>query len=213
MNQEQKLLGYYNYTVILTYIGMLSGFVGIVSSFEANIQGGVICLMFAGFCDMFDGTIASTRKRTNGEKCFGIEIDSLSDLICFGVLPASIAYSLNKHSSHLALVVSALYVLCALIRLAYFNVDEQERQKHCTAPRELYYGMPVTLSALFLPVIYSAVKKLSLKPSITLLALFIMSILFLLPFPLRKPKIRGKMLIVLCGVMEILYVTFSFVAA
>ena len=213
MDLEHKLLGFYNYTVVLTYIGMLTGFVGIVSTFEANVLGGVICLMFAGLCDMFDGAIASTRKRTNPEKCFGIEIDSLSDLVCFGVLPASIAYSLNKNYSHLALAVSALYVLCALIRLAYFNVDEQERQKYSTTSRELYYGMPVTLSALFLPVIYSTINRLSLKPSIVLLALFIMSIMFLLPFPLRKPKIRGKLCIVLCGVMEILYVTFSSVTA
>jgi CDP-diacylglycerol--serine O-phosphatidyltransferase len=119
---------------------------------------------------------------------------------------------MSKHSSRLALSVSTLYVLCALIRLAYFNVDEQERQKYSSTSRELYYGMPVTLSALFLPVVYSTINKLSLKPSIALLALFIMSILFLLPFPLRKPKIRGKLCIVLCGVMEILYVTFSSVA-
>ncbi|AEV30640.1 phosphatidylserine synthase [Sphaerochaeta pleomorpha str. Grapes] len=213
MNLEQKLLGFYNYTVVLTYIGMLTGFVGIVSTFEANVLGGVICLMFAGLCDMFDGAIASTRKRTNPEKCFGIEIDSLSDLICFGILPASIVYTLNKNYNHLALAVSALYVLCALIRLAYFNVDEQERQKHSTTSRELCYGMPVTLSALFLPVIYATINKLSLEPSIALLALFSMSILFLLPFPLKKPKIRGKLCILLCGVMEILYVMFSSVVA
>ncbi len=213
MNLEQKFLGFYNYTVVLTYIGMLTGFAGIVSTFESNVPGGVICLMFAGFCDMFDGAIASTRKRTNPEKCFGIEIDSLSDLICFGVLPASIAYSLNKNHAYLALAVSALYVLCSLIRLAYFNVDEQERQKSSTTSRELYYGLPVTLSALFLPIIYSTIKRLSLKPSIALTALLIMSILFLLPFPLKKPKIRGKLCIVLCGILEILFVTYSTVAA
>ena len=53
MDQKQKLLGYYNYTVILTYIGMLTGFIGIVYAFEKNTFGAVICLMIAGFCDMF----------------------------------------------------------------------------------------------------------------------------------------------------------------
>ena len=42
--------------------------------------------MAAGFCDMFDGKIASTRKRTRQEKRFGIQIDSLSDLACFGIM-------------------------------------------------------------------------------------------------------------------------------
>ena len=50
-----------HYTVILTYIGMLTGFIGIVYAFEKNTFGAVICLMIAGFCDMFDGTIASTK--------------------------------------------------------------------------------------------------------------------------------------------------------
>ena len=51
--------------------------------------GSLICLMLAGVCDMFDGTIASTKKdRTRDERTFGIQIDSLSDIICFGVLPA-----------------------------------------------------------------------------------------------------------------------------
>ena len=49
--------------------------------------------MIAGLCDMFDGKIASTMERTRQEKRFGVQIDSLSDLICFGVLPALIVYS------------------------------------------------------------------------------------------------------------------------
>ena len=109
MNKEQKLLGYYNYTVVLTYIGMLTGFLGVVYAFEENITRAVVCLMIAGVCDMFDGTIASTKKRDSREKCFGIQIDSLSDLICFGVLPASIIYNLNKYN-RVVLGVAAVYV-------------------------------------------------------------------------------------------------------
>ena len=106
MDQKQKLLGYYNYTVILTYIGMLTGFIGIVYAFEKNTFGAVICLMIAGFCDMFDGTIASTKERTQQEKCFGIQIDTFSDLICFGALPAIIVYSQSKHNQIVLMVCS-----------------------------------------------------------------------------------------------------------
>ena len=59
----------------------------------------LLCLMFAGFCDMFDGKIASTMKRTKQEKRFGIQIDSLSDLICFGALPALIVFHLSINIS------------------------------------------------------------------------------------------------------------------
>lgn len=209
MDQKQKLLGYYNYTVILTYIGMLTGFIGIVYAFENNTFSAVICLMIAGFCDMFDGTIASTKDRTPQEKCYGIQIDSLSDLICFGVLPAIIVYCQNRHN-HMVLMICSLYLLCALIRLAYFNVDEQERQQHSDTSREVYYGLPVTLSALFLPVVHGIVCLYSHKPSFAPAAtLLTMAILFLLPFPLRKPKLIGKICVILCGVLEIGFVLFA----
>ena len=85
---------------------MLTGFIGIVYAFEKNTFGAVICLMIAGFCDMFDGTIASTKERTQQEKCFGIQIDSFSDLICFGALPAIIVYSQSKHNQIVLMVCS-----------------------------------------------------------------------------------------------------------
>ena len=209
MDQKQKLLGYYNYTVILTYIGMLTGFIGIVYAFEKNTFGAVICLMIAGFCDMFDGTITSTKERTQQEKCFGIQIDSFSDLICFGALPAIIVYSQSKHNQ-VVLMICSLYLLCALIRLAYFNVDEQERQQSSDTSREIYYGMPVTLSALFLPIVHGAVCLFSWRPAIVpTAALLTMAILFLLPFPLRKPKLIGKICVVLCGILEVGFVLFA----
>ncbi len=208
MDQKQKLLGYYNYTVILTYLGMLTGFIGIVYAFENNVFGAVLCLMIAGFCDMFDGTIASTKERTLQEKCFGIQIDSFSDLICFGVLPPFIVYSQNR-GKNIILAISALYLLCALIRLAYFNVDEQERQQSSDTSREIYHGLPVTLSALFLPAVHVVVCLFSWRPTIApAAALLTMAIMFLLPFPLRKPKLIGKICVILCGIMEVVFVLF-----
>lgn len=197
MKCGDKLLGYYNYTVVLTYVGMLTGFIGITYAFEGEYFSAICCLMIAGICDMFDGTIASTnKKRTEQERCFGIQIDSLSDLVCFGVLPASIVYSLSGKNP-IVLMVSALYVLCALIRLAYFNVDEQERQKKYSGKREVYYGLPVTFSALIIPIIYKISLLYLQNLSICLtFSLIVTGTLFLLPFSLKKPQLlRGKMLL------------------
>ncbi len=209
MNQKQKLLGYYNYTVILTYIGMLVGFLGVIYAFEDNTFAAVVCLMVAGLCDMFDGAVASTRVRTEQEKCFGIQIDSFSDLICFGVLPAVIVYSQNL-KNYVVLTVCCLYVLCALIRLAYYNVDEQERQKTSSASREVYRGMPVTLSALFVPIIFGATRLFNWRPALApTVSLLMMAILFLIPFPLRKPKLIGKICVILCGILELVFVILA----
>lgn len=211
MKQEGKLLGFYNYTVILTYIGMLFGFVGIVIAFEGRIRSAIICLMAAGFCDMFDGAVASTMKqRTDQEKCFGIQIDSLSDVICFGILPAMIVYNLNK-GSIFALGVSGLYALCALIRLAYFNVDEQERQRTSSGSREIYYGMPVTAAALLIPMGYAILVLLSTSSFFAMVVcLLVMAALFLIPFRMKKPKLPGKICMILCGAAEVLLVAKTF---
>lgn len=107
-------------------------------------------------------------------------------------------------------MICSLYLLCALIRLAYFNVEEQERQQSSDTSREIYYGMPVTLSALFLPIVHGAVCLFSWRPAIVpTAALLTMAILFLLPFPLRKPKLIGKICVVLCGILEVGFVLFA----
>ena len=52
------MLGYYNYTVVLTYMGMLTAFTGILMACNGNINGALVCLMLSGVCDLFDGPIA-----------------------------------------------------------------------------------------------------------------------------------------------------------
>ncbi|MDO4458832.1 MAG: CDP-alcohol phosphatidyltransferase family protein [Clostridia bacterium] len=210
MKHEEKLLGYYNYTVVLTYIGMLTGFMGIAYAFEGRVTAAIVCLMVAGFCDMFDGAIASTKKdRTACEKNFGIQIDSLSDLICFGVLPGITVYSMSGKNA-LTLTVSAMFVLCGLIRLAYFNVDEQERQKTQAGPRSVYYGLPITMSAIFVPLVYGFAKLIKLNAFIPLtVALLIMGVMYILPFRLKKPHLFGKICMVLAGVAELVLMIFA----
>lgn len=194
------MIGYYNYTVILTYIGTLFGFVGITYTWDGNLKMALTCLMIAGFCDMFDGKIASTMERTKQEKRFGVQIDSLSDLICFGLLPALIVYQCSG-GSILCGLISVAYVLCALIRLAWFNVDEEQRQELEEKGRETYLGLPVTTSALLIPFFMSSAEllKLPLDKLCPWLLTFI-AIAFISPFNLRKPNTTGKLVMTLCGV-------------
>ena len=104
------MLGVYNYTVVLTYFGMLVSFLGITFAAQGNLRAALTCLIISGVCDMFDGKIASTKVRTAKEKRFGIQIDSLSDLICFGVLPAMIVSHLTGSHS-VGFYICGLYLL------------------------------------------------------------------------------------------------------
>lgn len=201
------MLGVYNYTVVLTYIGMLTGLTGIGFAMSGRIPWALLCLLLAGLCDMFDGKVASLKKnRTAQEKRFGVQIDSLSDLICFGVLPAATVYA-TARGSILVGVIAGLYVLCALIRLAWFNVDEEERQEGTDSQREIYLGLPVTTAALFLPTILGAARLLHRPlPVLGTSLLIVMAVAFLTPFKLVKPRLAGKLLMILIGCGELVIV-------
>ena len=90
-----RMVGFYNYTVLLTYLGVVSSVLGIGFAMYGRTSMAIVCLMISGFCDLFDGSVARTRKRTQNEQKFGIQIDSLADMICFGVLPAAIGFSIG----------------------------------------------------------------------------------------------------------------------
>ncbi len=149
-----RLIGFYDYTVILTYISLLSGLMGIRSAFDGRLGLAIGCLVFSGVLDMFDGAVARTKKnRTQDEKNFGIQLDSLCDIVCFGVLPAVFLYCSGVQSI-VGMVILALYVLCALIRLAFFNVLEMRRQQTEGGCAKAYRGLPVTSISIILPVFY-----------------------------------------------------------
>ena len=98
------MIGIFDYTVILTYLSLLSAGTGIIVSLHGNGHPywGVFFLLICGICDLFDGKVARTKKnRTEMERNFGIQIDSLSDMVAFGVLPACIGVSLLWNSRFL----------------------------------------------------------------------------------------------------------------
>lgn len=200
--ENKRILGFYDYTVVLTYIGMGFAFAGIISSINEHYLNAVICLMFAGICDMFDGTIASTKMRTENEKHFGIQIDSMCDLLSFGVLPAIFVYMFLGKTT-VAAVISGAFILAALIRLSFFNVQEFERQKSEAGPREKYLGIPVTSIALLLPLLYLITEKtMPGNRSCFTALLILLGAGFLSGFEIGKPKSFGKILLMIIGVIE-----------
>ena len=71
------LIGFYNYTVVLTYMGLISSVYGMTEALDGHFATAIACLVVSGICDMLDGKIARTMDRTEDEKKFGIQIDSL----------------------------------------------------------------------------------------------------------------------------------------
>ena len=186
------MIGVYNYTVVLTYIGMLVSFTGITYAIEGRLNTAMICLMISGICDFFDGPIAATMIRDKREKRFGVQIDSLSDLICFGVLPVIIVYrELAANRSRIAFITLALYLLSALVRLAWFNVDEEMRQDAEGGRRKSYVGLPVTTVAFIIPFFRLLAHFLRFPARIVWPVLMLtLAVMFITPFKVKKISIH-----------------------
>ena len=219
------MIGVYDYTIILTYMSLISGVVGIIVSVTGigHPDLGIFFLMISGILDAFDGRVARTKKnRTDFEKQFGIQIDSLADLVCFGVLPVTIglgqlrvsgiftelvsrkAYEGNFAFLMMLLTIAIFYVLAALIRLAYFNATSEMRTEEAEKTGVTYYiGLPVTSSALIFPLIM-AVHFIS-KWDLTVFYFIIMlvtAMAFVMNIKVKKPGKLGLALLCLVGLFE-----------
>ncbi len=149
-----KFIGFYNYTVILTYMSLAAGLCGLKFAHSGRFGLAICCLIISGVCDMFDGVVARTKKnRTADQKNFGIQLDSLCDVICFGVFPAAYLYFLGI-DSYVGMAILMFYVLCAVIRLAFFNVLETKRQQTEGGCTKYYRGLPVTNAGFILPACF-----------------------------------------------------------
>jgi len=209
---EKPIIGYYGFWVRLTYLSAVSAAFGIYFAFNGSIQNAMIFLMISGICDTLDGRVASLKKRDDRELSYGIQIDALADLVSFGVFPAIIGYVVWSSAGSLGLLytsVAALYILTALIRLAYFNVIEAEL--HSKNEKRLYYeGLPVTSVSLLIPVVFSVCHIFDIPfSSIYSVLLIIISALFILRIKIPKPRGRAQIALCLCGIPTIIYLILA----
>ncbi len=189
-----KLIGFYDYTVILTYMSILSAVLGMVLASNGRFTAAILCLAFSGLCDGFDGTVARTKKnRTEDEKAFGIQLDSLCDVVSFGVFPAFLCYCMGVDSVF-GLVCVCLFSLCAVIRLGFFNVLEAKRQQTEDGAAKFYRGLPVTSISIILPFFYLLRKPMGSPAFIVVLHILLLTVafLFVLDFKVKKISLLPK---------------------
>lgn len=184
-----RLIGFYDYTVILTYASLLSAVVGMMMASNGRFTAAVLCLLVSGICDAFDGMVARTKKnRTDDEKSFGIQLDSLCDVVSFGVFPAFLCYHMGVDGV-IGGCLMFLYCMCAVIRLAFFNVMEGKRQQTEGGSNKTYRGLPVTSISIIFPVIYVArfILPATLFAVVLHILLAVVAFLFILDFSVKKP--------------------------
>lgn len=194
------MIGKWNKSVIATYVGMLLAVASIFLLMSGLYKAAMMCFMGAGICDLFDGTIARMCKRSEEEKNFGIQLDSLVDVVSFIVLPVVLIVKLAGLTWYAA-AAAVMYSVFGIARLAYFNVCQEENEDK-DSPIKYYTGMPVTYAALVFPLVY--LIHLYFNTEVTALfmciAMGIMALLFILKIKFIKPGKKGYIFLMLLAI-------------
>ncbi|MCU1279406.1 MAG: CDP-diacylglycerol--serine O-phosphatidyltransferase [bacterium] len=118
------------------------GFFGMVAAARGQFERSVVLLFLAALCDLADGKLARALDATSK---FGMELDSLSDMVSFGVAPAVLMYLAVLHKlGPVGAVIAVVYPLCGAIRLARFNSDGSAIGK------VTFLGCPIPIAASYL---------------------------------------------------------------
>lgn len=133
--------GRYALPSLFTLSNLAFGFFAIILACDKRFTAACWCIVLAMFMDLLDGAVARLVK---GESQFGIEIDSLADMVSFGAAPAVIIYFFTlKDYGFYGYPIAFFYVLCSAVRLARFNVISHSGQ----ASKHYFSGLPTPAGA------------------------------------------------------------------
>lgn len=176
---------------IVTFMGVMFAVLGIYLCYLKLILWAVIMLGLSGICDAIDGPIA--RKINKGNSSYGVELDSLCDIISFAILPINICMTMG-YTKLIDLVIYILFAICGVSRLAYYNTN--------CSDEGYVIGIPITCSAMIMPLIYLAIKN----EIIFMAALVILSVGEISNIKINKLKLKGKVLLSIIGIIVLICV-------
>ncbi len=155
---------------MLTAASLLCGILAIMrcvgpEATHEDVYRSALLLFYAFLFDTFDGRVA---RMTKTQSSFGVEFDSLADLISFGVAPAVITYRWALSESGMAgILVCFIFVLGGAIRLARFNVMEWSSQAKSASPGKYMLGLPIPMAAAFIVALVVAARAMGGWPWLT----------------------------------------------
>lgn len=169
---------------LFTVLNLFLGFLSIVMSAQGSYEMAAWLINFAVLCDGMDGKIA---RWTQNESAYGYELDSLSDLVSFGVAPAlliGIAY--QNGLGWPGQLFCFLYLFTGAFRLARFNVQSAGDRS------DGYQGLPIPIAAMTLAslIIFKYQTWLIVEDAIWLIILFILSVLMASQIRYRWPQVN-----------------------
>lgn len=159
MKQPKQLI--YILPNLFTAGGVFSGMMSLIMSASGKFEYAAWLILLALIFDGLDGRVA---RLTNTTSKFGVEFDSLADIVSFGVAPAMLLYQYcGMDYGRYGMVVSGLYVVFGAIRLARFNVTTSEIEP------SVFIGVPIPTAAVFVSILILLYEKYTINYYIPLL--------------------------------------------
>jgi CDP-diacylglycerol---serine O-phosphatidyltransferase len=173
----------------VTLLGLSLAMLSVSYSLSHVPTMALVALIWAGICDMIDGQLARRSKRSANEQRFGQALDSLVDVVSFGIAPVAFLATQPLQSGIELFVLATIYIVAVVMRLAYFDVHGVEE----VGARRYYSGMPVTYAAFTLPLLYVVTSHAGLWIGeagkwVAFAWLALTAIFFLSAIPFRKPS-------------------------
>ncbi|MFC4711923.1 CDP-diacylglycerol--serine O-phosphatidyltransferase [Planococcus dechangensis] len=157
----------------LTIGNMVLGGASLMATLSGNYSYSVLFIFIAAFLDRFDGMVA---RKYNQESELGKQLDSMADIISFGVAPALLIHQLALQDFGVAgMIFTVIYISCGAFRLARFNISESTGY---------FTGLPITAAGTVLTLSYFGFSYWS--PAVYMFILLISALLMISTFTLRK---------------------------
>lgn len=174
-----------------TSMNLFCGYLSIVMTSQGEFLLAGWLILIANIFDILDGRLA---RLTSVSSRFGAELDSLADLVSFGVAPAFLVYTRYlEHDKFWGLIVSGIFMLCGALRLARFNITPHSRQ-------DVFEGLPIPAGAGILATMtiyelqfFNFLKIPSMViPAVVLVTSFLMVSKIEYPAMKKTPQTSGK---------------------
>jgi CDP-diacylglycerol--serine O-phosphatidyltransferase len=148
--------GIYILPNLFTTASLFAGFMGMLWAMQGKFEFCASAILVSCLCDGLDGKVA---RMTKASSEFGIQFDSLVDLVAFGVTPATMIYFWQtQHLGRVGLVVPFLYIACGALRLARFNV---QAMRTGGGTKKFFIGLPIPAAACVLATLVLFITRFS----------------------------------------------------
>jgi CDP-diacylglycerol--serine O-phosphatidyltransferase len=140
---------------LITLTGLSFGLSSIRFALESEYSLAVVCILFAGVCDVLDGMLARYLK---SESDLGAQLDSLSDFLSFGIAPGLLIYmTIFDQNSSIGAFAALTFIIFSCLRLALFNVNLEQSKNSKNFQAHFFAGIPTPVGAvlILLPLTHS----------------------------------------------------------